>query len=108
MRENQSRGTDQGSASIALLLGDLVPQPFLGAYPSLARLDGRADLVPSLSPPDLYRQALALWEPLIKTALSKESNLILLSETTMSRFCPDFAHSSPCKEVQAVSTTRFV
>lgn len=60
LRENQSRGTDQGSASIALLLGELVPQPFLGAYPSLARLDGRADLVPSLSPPDLYRQALAL------------------------------------------------
>ena len=47
-------------------------------------------------------------EPLIKTALSKESNLILLSETTMSRFSTDFAHSSPCKEVQAVSTTRFV
>jgi hypothetical protein len=49
-----------------------------------------------------------LKEPLIKTALSKESNLILLSETTMSRFSTDFAHSSPCKEVQAVSTTRFV
>ena len=48
-----------------------------------------------------------LREPLIKTASSKESSLILLSETIMSRFCPDYAHSSPCKEVQAVSTTRF-
>jgi len=60
LSENQSRGTDHGSASIALLLGDHVPHPFLGAYPSLARLDGRGDLVPSLSPTDLYRQALAL------------------------------------------------
>lgn len=60
LRENQSRGTDHGSASVAFLLGDHVPHPFLGAYPSLARLDDRGDLVPSLSPPDLYRQVLAL------------------------------------------------
>jgi hypothetical protein len=54
-----------------------------------------------------HRWRRRLKEPLIKTASSKESSLILLSETIMSGFCPDYAHSSPCKEVQAVSTTRF-
>jgi len=58
LRENGSRGTDHGSASIALLLGDQVPHPFLGTYPSLSALDDRGDLIPSLSPPDLYRQVL--------------------------------------------------
>lgn len=55
-----TQGTDHGSASVSLLLGDHVPHPFLGAYPSLSQLDARGDLIPGLSPPDLYRQALLL------------------------------------------------
>ncbi len=58
LRENGSGGTDHGSASIALLLGDQVPHPFLGTYPSLSTLDDRRDLIASLSPPDLYAQVL--------------------------------------------------
>jgi uncharacterized protein (DUF1501 family) len=60
LRENGSRGTDHGSASVALLLGDQLPQPFLGTYPSLSSLDVRGDLIPGLTPPDLYRQVLQL------------------------------------------------
>lgn len=60
LRENNSGGTDHGSASVALLLGDQVPHPFIGRYPSLARLDDRGDLIPSIDPPQLYRRALAL------------------------------------------------
>jgi uncharacterized protein (DUF1501 family) len=58
LRENGSRGTDHGSASVALLLGDQVPHHFLGTYPSLSNLDDRGDLLASLSPPELYRQVL--------------------------------------------------
>jgi uncharacterized protein (DUF1501 family) len=54
LKENGSDGTDHGSASVALLLGDVVPQPFLGRYPSLTDLDERGDLVPSISPVQLY------------------------------------------------------
>jgi uncharacterized protein (DUF1501 family) len=50
--------TDHGSASIALLLGDHLPHPFLGTYPSLTQLDSRGDLIASLSPPELYRRVL--------------------------------------------------
>jgi uncharacterized protein (DUF1501 family) len=60
LAESASGGTDHGSASVALLLGDHVPHPFLGTYPSLRKLDPRGDLIPSISPPELYRQALAL------------------------------------------------
>jgi uncharacterized protein (DUF1501 family) len=59
LRENGSRGTDHGAASIALLLGDQLPAPFLGTYPSLTTLDDRGDLIAGLSPPELYRQVLA-------------------------------------------------
>ena len=58
LRENGSRGTDHGSASVALLFGDQVPHPFLGTYPSLSALDERGDLIPGISPPELYRQVL--------------------------------------------------
>lgn len=54
--ENQSQGTDHGSASVAFLLGDHVPHPFLGAYPSLGQLDDRGDLIPTLTPQQLYSQ----------------------------------------------------
>lgn len=65
-RENGSRGTDHGSASVAILYGDPVghslPHPWLGTYPSLATLDARGDLIPSLRPDALYRQVLrSLW-----------------------------------------------
>ncbi len=58
LHENGSGGTDHGSASVALLFGDQVPDRFLGTYPSLSALDQRGDLIPGLSPPDLYRQVL--------------------------------------------------
>jgi uncharacterized protein (DUF1501 family) len=60
LRENGSRGTDHGSASVALLFGDQLPDRLLGHYPSLAALDDRGDLIPSLSPPELYRRVLQL------------------------------------------------
>lgn len=56
--ENGSRGTDHGSASVALLFGDQVSDRLLGAYPSLSALDERGDLIPGITPPDLYRQVL--------------------------------------------------
>lgn len=60
LQENGSGGTDHGSASVALLMGDRIPGPFLGAYPSLTQLDDRGDLRPTQSPAQLYRRVLAL------------------------------------------------
>jgi len=57
--QNASGATDHCSASIALLLGDRLPAPFLGTYPSLANLDGRGDLIASMTPLELYRQVLS-------------------------------------------------
>ena len=57
-RENASRGTDHGSASVALLYGDDIPHPFLGRYPDLDNLDERGDLIPTLNPISLYRRML--------------------------------------------------
>merc|ERR1711965_154518 len=57
-RENASRGTDHGSASVAFLYGDDVPHPFWGRYPDLDKLDERGDLIPSLGPTSLYRRVL--------------------------------------------------
>jgi uncharacterized protein (DUF1501 family) len=45
LRENGSGGTDHGSASVALLFGEQLPERLIGRYPSL-------------SPPELYRQVL--------------------------------------------------
>lgn len=59
LHQNASGGTDHGSASIALLLGDHLPSRLVGTYPSLANLDGRGDLIASISPPELYRQVLS-------------------------------------------------
>lgn len=58
LQENGSGGTDHGSASVALIYGDGVQQPLLGDYPSLARLDARGDLIPGLTPAELYRHVL--------------------------------------------------
>ena len=60
LRENGSRGTDHGSASVALFMGDRIPGPFLGTYPSLNQLDDRGDLLPTQSPEQLFRRVLAL------------------------------------------------
>ena len=60
LRQNESGGTDHGSTSIGLLLGDHVPHPFLGTYPSLAQLDDRGDPLSSISPAELYQQVLTL------------------------------------------------
>lgn len=60
LQENGSGGTDHGSASLALLMGDRIPGPLLGTYPNLNNLDERGDLRPSQSPAQLYRQVLAL------------------------------------------------
>jgi uncharacterized protein (DUF1501 family) len=60
LRENESGGTDHGSASIGLLLGDHVPHPFLGSYPDLSQLDERGDPLATLAPPQLYQQTLTL------------------------------------------------
>ena len=62
LQENGSRGTDHGSASVALLYGDGLPSPFLGHYPDLGRLDGRGDLIPTLQPSTLYVHVLKGFE----------------------------------------------
>jgi uncharacterized protein (DUF1501 family) len=58
LRENGSGGTDHGSASVALIFGDQLPERLIGRYPSLSQLDDRGDLIASLSPPELYRRVL--------------------------------------------------
>ncbi len=58
LAQNGSGGTDHGSSSIALLLGDQLPYSILGNYPSLKILDNRGDLISSLAPPELYQIAL--------------------------------------------------
>ena len=58
LHENGSRGTDHGSASVALLFGEQLPSRLIGRYPSLSDLDERGDLIASLSPPELYRRVL--------------------------------------------------
>jgi uncharacterized protein (DUF1501 family) len=58
-RENCSKGTDHGSASVAFLYGDDIAQSFIGSYPDLGILDSRGDLIATMDPIDLYRHALA-------------------------------------------------
>ena len=60
LRENGSGGTDHGSASVALVFGEQLPERLIGQYPSLSDLDDRSDLIASLAPPELYRQVLAV------------------------------------------------
>ena len=54
LKENGSRGTDHGSASVALLIGNVFKEKFIGQYPDLSNLDSRGDLIPNLYPNDLY------------------------------------------------------
>jgi hypothetical protein len=60
LRQNESGGTDHGSSSIGLLLGDHLPHPFLGSYPSLSQRDDRGDPLSSMSPAELYQHVLSL------------------------------------------------
>ena len=53
-KENGSKGTDHGSASVAFLIGDIFKEKFIGKYPDLNNLDERGDLIPNLYPNDLY------------------------------------------------------
>ena len=55
LKENGSLGSDHGSASVALLIGDSFKDKFIGHYPDLNKLDNRGDLIPNLLPSDLYR-----------------------------------------------------
>ena len=57
LKENGTKGTDHGSASIAILVGDSFKEKFLGKYPSLDNLDIRGDLIPNITPPLLYEYA---------------------------------------------------
>ena len=54
LKENGSKGTDHGSASIAFIVGDDFNEKFIGEYPDLTNLDSRGDLIPSISPRELY------------------------------------------------------
>ena len=54
LKENGSKGTDHGSASIAFIVGDDFNKKFIGAYPDLTNLDSRGDLIPRISPSELY------------------------------------------------------
>ena len=60
LQENGSGGTDHGSASVAMLYGDHIPERLLGHYPRLDQVDARGDLIPNLSPADLYRHVLKI------------------------------------------------
>lgn len=60
LQENGSGGTDHGSASVAFLMGDRIPDRLLGTYPSLQKLDDRGDIQPTQSPEELYRHVLAM------------------------------------------------
>ncbi|MFZ0408717.1 MAG: DUF1501 domain-containing protein [Cyanobium sp.] len=58
--ENGSRGTDHGSASVALLYGDTLQEQLLGSYPRLDQLDSRGDMIPNLNPISLYQKVLEI------------------------------------------------
>lgn len=60
LRENDSGGTDHGSASVAILMGNDLPYGFLGNYPSLTKLDDHGDLIPSQAPQKVYKRLLDL------------------------------------------------
>ena len=58
LKENGSRGTDHGNASVAIRYGNFIKDPFLGEYPDLERLDERGDLIPTMEPTFLYKKSL--------------------------------------------------
>ncbi len=58
LAQNGSGGTDHGSASTSILIGDQLSHSIYGKYPSLKNLDNRGDLISNLAPPDLYQIAI--------------------------------------------------
>ena len=58
LQVNGSGGTDHGSASVLLRLGDQVGDKLQGSYPNLGDRDARGDLLASWSPPEAMAQLL--------------------------------------------------
>jgi uncharacterized protein (DUF1501 family) len=58
LQVNGSGGTDHGSASVLLRLGDQVGEKLQGNYPNLGDRDARGDLLASWSPPEAMAQLL--------------------------------------------------
>lgn len=54
LKENASKGTDHGSASVQLVTGGKVKGGFYGQYPSLLNLDERGDLIYTTDFRDIY------------------------------------------------------
>jgi uncharacterized protein (DUF1501 family) len=61
VRENQSGGTDHGTASVHLATGGRVVGGFHGEQPSLARLDGEGNVQYAVDFRSLYATALERW-----------------------------------------------
>ena len=55
LKENGSNGTDHGNASVAFIIGDAFNEKFIGKYPDLKNLDNRGDLIPNITPTNLYK-----------------------------------------------------
>jgi len=61
LKENGSRGTDHGTASVHMVLGGSVNGGIYGEYPSLKELDKNEDLVYTSDFKDLYQSILHKW-----------------------------------------------
>ncbi|MFN0160197.1 MAG: DUF1501 domain-containing protein [Burkholderiales bacterium] len=61
VRENQSQGTDHGTAAAHLVLGGAVRGGFLGQPPALGRLDGNGNLPFAVDFRSLYATVLERW-----------------------------------------------
>ena len=60
LKENGSKGTDHGSASVSIIMGDNLSERYIGSYPALDDLDNRGDLKPTLAVNQLYDHMLSL------------------------------------------------
>lgn len=60
-RENQTNGTDHGTANVHFALGGRVRGGLYGATPSLARLDGEGNVAHALDFRSVYATVLAQW-----------------------------------------------
>lgn len=60
-KENQSKGTDHGTAAAHFVLGGAVRGGLYGAAPDLARLDGNGNLAHTVDFRSLYATALERW-----------------------------------------------
>jgi uncharacterized protein (DUF1501 family) len=61
LEANASGGTDHGSASMQLVIGDNVKGGLLGEQPSLTSLDDRGDLKVTVDFRSVYSSVLASW-----------------------------------------------